>query len=43
VDADVIIVRAGLAGLVAARDLVAAGRSVIVLERVTGWGAGPSV
>jgi monoamine oxidase len=31
-DADVIVVGAGLAGLVAARELVAAGRAVIVLE-----------
>jgi monoamine oxidase len=32
VDADVIVVGAGLAGLVAARDLIAAGREVVVLE-----------
>jgi len=32
VDADVVLVGAGLAGLAAARDLVAAGRSVVVLE-----------
>jgi monoamine oxidase len=32
VDADVVVVGAGLAGLAAARDLVAAGRTVVVLE-----------
>ena len=32
VDVDVVVVGAGLAGLAAARDLVAAGRSVVVLE-----------
>ncbi len=32
VDVDVVVVGAGLAGLVTARDLVAAGRSVLVLE-----------
>jgi monoamine oxidase len=32
VDADVVVVGAGLAGLVAARDLIAAGSSVILLE-----------
>ena len=31
-EADVVVVGAGLAGLTAARDLAAAGRSVIVLE-----------
>src|SRR5436190_3898514 len=31
-DADVVVVGAGLAGLVAARDVRAAGRSVVVLE-----------
>ena len=31
-DADVVVVGAGLAGLATARDLTAAGRSVLVLE-----------
>ena len=31
-DTDVVVIGAGLAGLVAATDLVAAGRSVVVLE-----------
>jgi monoamine oxidase len=46
-DADVVVVGAGLAGLTAARDLAALGRSVIVLEardrvggRVVSWPAG---
>jgi len=46
-DADVVVVGAGLAGLTAARDLTALGRSVIVLEardrvggRVVSWPSG---
>jgi len=46
-EADVVVVGAGLAGLTAARDLVAAGCSVIVAEardrvggRVVGWPVG---
>lgn len=37
-DADVLIVGAGIAGLVAARELVAAGRRVMVLEKSRGVG-----